>query len=89
MCSSHYYTLDFRHKSICGRRQTPFDGTATSADPFSESKFAADGAAFPWLAAVHVDGEVCSGVFVSHRDDPWRREMLLILLIKWKMRTLA
>ena len=59
---------DFRHKSICGRRQTPYHGTATSDDAFSESKFATDPESFPWMTAVHVGDEVCSGVYVSHRD---------------------
>ena len=74
-CSRNRYPISFRHKSICGRRQTPLDlgggaaAAATAADSFSEAKFAADAAAFPWLAAVRVDGkELCSGVFVSRRD---------------------
>lgn len=54
------------HKSICGRRQTPFHGKATSEDAFSEAKFATDPDAFPWLVAVRVGDEVCSGVYVSH-----------------------
>ena len=68
LTQKHYFQR-FRHKSICGRRQTAYHGTATADDAFSESEFAADPGAFPWLVAVRVGDDVCTGVYVSHRDN--------------------
>ena len=67
--TQNYYFQHFRHKSICGRRQTAYHGTATADDAFSESEFATDPGAFPWLVAVRVGDDVCTGVYVSHRDN--------------------